>query len=297
MHRTILRGTIALVASAGLLTAGVGPALAGGHDDAEAETVEVVGHGDSVEVSTQSVDAGLISFEVSSTNPSTADGGGSEITLFRLKEDRTLDDFFGHLANEFSTDPAVVAQATRDLKDDAVFRGLAEVVPNYPETVTEFLRPGTYYLMDLASQPPNTRPKLTTLEVLRNGHHHGDLESDVDVTALDDRFHAPDTWPAEGTYTFSNEDDTLHFMLIVPVKPGTTDDQVQAAFDDPNLTGPPDFAMEGPTGGNDVVSPGYRLQVSYDLPAGTYVLLCFVGDEETGMPHAVMGMHKVVVLE
>ena len=36
--------------------------------------------------------------------------------------------------------------------------------------------------------------------------------------------------------------------------------------------------------------------MSYNLPKGTYVLLCFVADDLTGMPHAIMGMHKVVVL-
>jgi hypothetical protein len=33
------------------------------------------------------------------------------------------------------------------------------------------------------------------------------------------------------------------------------------------------------------------------LPAGTYVMLCFIADDEAGMPHAVMGMHKVVHLK
>jgi len=38
------------------------------------------------------------------------------------------------------------------------------------------------------------------------------------------------------------------------------------------------------------------MQLTYNLPAGRYVLLCFVADEQTGIPHAFMGMHKVVVL-
>jgi len=29
--------------------------------------------------------------------------------------------------------------------------------------------------------------------------------------------------------------------------------------------------------------------VSYNLPRGTYVLLCFVADDMTGMPHAIHG--------
>jgi hypothetical protein len=39
-----------------------------------------------------------------------------------------------------------------------------------------------------------------------------------------------------------------------------------------------------------------RLQLSYNLPRGTYALLCIVADDVTGMPHALMGMHKAVVL-
>jgi hypothetical protein len=120
----------------------------------------------------------------------------------------------------------------------------------------------------------------------------------VTVTATSaDRFRAPGTWPAEGTYAFDNVSDTAHLMVMLPVKKGTTDDQVQAALNDPTLTGPPDFALDAPAGGSDVVSPGYSLLVTYDLPRGTYVLLCFVADDKTGIPHAVMGMHKVVVLE
>ncbi|SDX78319.1 hypothetical protein SAMN05661080_01168 [Modestobacter sp. DSM 44400] len=39
------------------------------------------------------------------------------------------------------------------------------------------------------------------------------------------------------------------------------------------------------------------MQVAHDLPRGTYVPLCFIADEETGVPHAVMGTHEVVVLK
>ena len=70
-----------------------------------------------------------------------------------------------------------------------------------------------------------------------------------------DRFIAPRYWPHEGTYTFRNTSDTLHFMALQPVKDGTTDAQVQAYFDS-GVQNPPPFAKMGPTGGNDVVSPG-----------------------------------------
>ena len=52
--------------------------------------------------------------------------------------------------------------------------------------------------------------------------------------------------------------------------------------------------MQSPTMGTDVLTPGKALKLSYALRAGTYVLMCFVADDREGMPHAFMGMHKVV---
>ena len=39
-----------------------------------------------------------------------------------------------------------------------------------------------------------------------------------------------------------------------------------------------------------------RANVTVTFEPGRYVLLCFIADESDGMPHAVMGMHKVVTL-
>ena len=85
-------------------------------------------------------------------------------------------------------------------------------------------------------------------------------------------------------------------MEIMPVKAGTTDKEIQAFFNSGSQSAPP-FARNGPSGGNDVVSPGGTIRVSYNLPRGTYVLLCFVADDMTGIPHAIMGMHKVIHLK
>ena len=34
--------------------------------------------------------------------------------------------------------------------------------------------------------------------------------------------------------------------------------------------------------------------MAYNLPPGTYALFCFVAGDMTGIPHALMGMHKVI---
>jgi hypothetical protein len=89
-------------------------------------------------------------------------------------------------------------------------------------------------------------------------------------------------------------------MSIIPMAPGLTDAQVQAFFSanynvlPQNLVSP--AFVPGPWGGNDVVSPGQIVAVSYNLPAGTYLLTCWIPDAQAGRPHAYMGMHLVIQL-
>ena len=309
MKRSIRLSLLALAASGGLVAATTGPAVAegdttsGGASNGEVQqTIHAVGDGHAVRLSASRVYSGSIRFAVSSTNPQNQNGGGSAVSLFRLKPGKDLGDVTRALHEEFSQNPATAAKGTRDIVATAIVRGLADVVPHFPETVTEFLSPGTYWAMDLANPPVSGPPQFTRLVVrpaIRHIEQDSDLRSQVMATTVDDHFQVSTTnWPHEGTYTFSNHADVIHFMQLQRVKPGTTDRDVQRFFDS-ILNGknnvPPPFAP-GPTGGNDVVSPGFSLQVTYDLPAGRYVLLCFVADEQTGIPHAFMGMHKVIVL-
>lgn len=308
MTRSIRLSLLVLAASGGLVAAAAGPAVAAGDVTSDGapngevqQTVDAVGNGHAVHLSAGWAYSGSIHFAVSTTAPQTQNGGGSAVSLFQLKPGRDLDDVTRALHEEFSSNPPTAAKGTRDILATAVVHGLADVVPGHPETVTEFLAPGTYWVMDVANVPPRGAPTFTRLVVrpaIRHIEQDSDLPSQVHVSTVDEHFQAPSVWPHEGTYTFSNNADVIHFMNLEPVKPGTTDRDVQRFFDS-ILNGknnvPPPFRA-GPTGGNDVVSPGNSLQVTYDLPAGRYVMVCFVADEQTGIPHAFMGMHKVVVL-
>jgi hypothetical protein len=274
------------------------PALANDHLKSR-QHVKVTTDGSTVAIDDATVEAGLVSFEVS-TSVASQMGSTSSVTMIQPKQGVSLDQVFADFAEEFSNDPPTAAKGTSDLTRDILVFGLANVVPDHPEVVTERLGSGTYYLLDLTNPPAaGTRPALTPLTVSRTGEKrkdHGRLSSQIRVRATsDDRFLAPSSWPHGGTYTFLNVSDTLHFMAISPIKVGTTDADIQAYYDSGVQT-PPPFALSGPAGGNDVVSPGRAVQVSYDLPPGTYVLLCFVADDKTGAPHSLMGMHKVITL-
>ena len=299
MRRSVFKGALIVLSVGGLLAVGTSPAFADSPNGEIQQTVHVIGNGSVAHLDHTTIQTGSIRFAVSSTQATGPTGSGSDITMFQPRAGVSVSRVLHDMQDEFSQNPRMAADGTRETTQDARILGLADVLKGNPVVVTEFLSPGTYYVADLANVPTNGPPALTTLTVRPAGaniEQDSDLASQVSVrTTSADRFVAPRDWPHQGTYTFKNVSDTMHFMTMQPVKPGTTDAQIQAYFDS-NPSGPPSFALNGPTTGNDVLTPGETLQLSYNLPRGTYALLCFVPDDVTGMPHAIMGMHKVVVL-
>ena len=87
---------------------------------------------------------------------------------------------------------------------------------------------------------------------------------------------------------------TLHALDLVPARPGTTDPEIQSYFDS-GSDQPPPFLIDGPSVELPLRSPAKVVGFGWSLPPGTYIMFCFA-DDETGLPHAIMGMHKVVIL-
>ena len=103
--------------------------------------------------------------------------------------------------------------------------------------------------------------------------------------------------PTKGRFLFKNRFNTgvPHFVLLQQVKEGTTVDQVMESLQSESQ-GPPSWALPAflETGS---ISPGRSMTVNYDLPAGQYAVLCFFPDPRMGgMPHALMGMIKMIHL-
>lgn len=242
--------------------------------------------------------AGLIRFKVSTTV-----ANGSQVTLFSLRRGATLTDIAGDVAGQFSSDRAVAAKSSRDLNKHARFYGLAGVGPKAPVTVTVKLAAGTYYAALLG---PGFKPSATSVTKIRvlgrdhGGRHHGSDRAQLPrtratITMKHHRFLVSGQLPAKGQVRVRNADHQLHFVGFAPVDEGTTDAQVQRYFDSGSQE-EPDFIREGPDFSVDLLSRGREVVVGYDLPKGTYVMVCFVADEKTGVPHALKGMHKVVTL-
>lgn len=293
-RRATLTALITVTLTAAAVTVTAGPASA--HPGSpEVQKVYVHGSAAGLTLSQNRVDAGLISFRVTTTNAS----NGTDAAMFTPTRGSSVAKVFADLGEEFSSTPATAAQGTRDLVRDAVIVGLASVQQNAPATVTEWLSAGTYYLFDINTAMAGGPPPVTTLRV--TGHDSRGPDSlrggyrTIKLTSSDS-FISPKVLPADGTVRIQNVSDTIHMVQFAPALPGTTDAQVQAYFDG-GAQGVPPFAANGPTITMEVQSPGRQADFSYDLPSGTYVLLCFIADGQTGMPHAFMGMHKVVILK
>ena len=92
-----------------------------------------------------------------------------------------------------------------------------------------------------------------------------------------------------------------HFAEIMMMPDGTTNDNIAASIA-VEMGATPEAE---PVGFEQAMPVAYLAEQSTDvtswspvtLEPGTYALLCFVADPETGMPHAMMGMHDVFVVE
>ena len=114
------------------------------------------------------------------------------------------------------------------------------------------------------------------------------------VVAHEDRRWGGDTTlPAKGNIRFANHADfSPHFVVLQHVKDGTTRKQVIDSFSSQSQ---PNFILPGEQD-SDIVSPGHAMVLHLLLPPGRYALMCFFPDPETGMPHAFMGMVRMVTL-
>jgi hypothetical protein len=93
---------------------------------------------------------------------------------------------------------------------------------------------------------------------------------------------------------FTNAAHELHFMDLGGVAPSTTNAMVKKAVQGP--PGPPPKWFTGPDLSFDVISPGVSVAIQEAMPAGKYVVDCFMPSESDGMPHALMGMWKLVTV-
>ena len=171
------------------------------------------------------------------------------------------------------------------------YLGGPDAQPGKHTTMTVVLKPGRYTIFDdNGNSPRNGHPVVVTGPSVKRAAP----ASSATVRFLPgSRFGGAKTIPAHGTISIVNADTkSPHMFVLQQVKPGTTMKQIIAALQSESNK-PPAFALPGGTG-SDSINPGNRVTLTYSVPAGSYVELCFQPDPKTGMPHALMGMVRLV---
>jgi hypothetical protein len=98
-----------------------------------------------------------------------------------------------------------------------------------------------------------------------------------------------------------NEGVQPHFVEFLGVPDGTTNENIAAAIQmemgaTPEAE-PLNFEEAMPVAYLPEQSEGVSAWHAVNLEAGTYAVTCWITDPETGMPHAMLGMHNVFVVE
>jgi len=116
----------------------------------------------------------------------------------------------------------------------------------------------------------------------------------VVYTATDFSFAGPDSIaPGMTTIRLANQGSQAHHLIVGRMEPGKTVQDLMA-FVQANPNGEPPFMTW--RGSANAVEPGDTAGATADLPAGKYVLICFLPDPADGQPHVAKGMMKEVVV-
>ncbi|MFJ2581350.1 hypothetical protein [Kitasatospora aureofaciens] len=235
----------------------------------------------------------------------TDDPKGRQLQILRPNNGVSLDQVLRDLADAVSHTSATAAAGIRTVRGEAEAFGGAFVTSQVHAQLTEEISPDTVYLLDFtAFLADPTKPVVRPLELRGTKgqvHQLASFPHGIVIQREESdrpRFLTEDVDDAHMTYLVHNDSAEIHEMRIQPVAPGTTDSQVQAYFDAiAQGKQPPPTPFTGPPTGLGAISPDHSALIeSHGLPAGTYVLLCFIPDEQLGVPHAFLGMHKVVQL-
>jgi len=298
MHNHMLRRTTrAAVVAAVVFATAVGAGGAAVADRSGAGPVNVFLNASGIQAPDTHA-SGLVSFRVRTDAPD-----GRQLQVLRPHQGVSIDQVLHDLAGAVSRTPATAAASIKAVQSEAEALGGAFVAPKVREEFTEEISDGPVYLLDFtAFLADPTKPVVKTLDLCGDsGRHLPKFPHALVITAetaAGPRFQTKGLDSVKDAVLVHNAAPELHEMELQPVAPGTTDAQVQAFFDAiAQGKQPPPPPFTGPPAGLGALSPGHTVLLrAHGLKPGTYVLLCFIPDDQLGVPHAFLGMHKVVHL-
>lgn len=239
--------------------------------------------------------AGRVTFEVTTTTDEERD-----FQIAKLPANVSPQRIIDLVERGLETDGPPDLGALRAFNHLVTLLGGVNALPGQTASVTLTLHPGVYYLLDTTSRAREAIPAAKRL-VVQGTIAPTAFAASAIVTMGPGHVFTTTHLPADGTILVRNRGDEPHFMFIEPVASNATDALIQSVFDKFVATGDESAfdqfpGREGPAAGTGIITPGFQTAFTYHLTPGLYDMACFWPDEETGLPHAFMGMHKVVYI-
>jgi len=245
------------------------------------------------------------------SGPTTFAAGRVQIVLTSVKGEHTVElgslrkgytfkklraDFraFGEGSQGPQPTKSALKHLDRAVKKTNFYGGLDSAAGQTERGTVVLPKAGKYLVVNDSGNLPKIAKKLTVTGPAVN---RPAPKSAATVTALTKRrFGGAKTLPTKGTVTFKNKStESPHFLGLLHVKKGTTKKQLLNEFESKPGSGP-NYIL-GDQAATDPVGEGNSQTLSYKLPKGQYAELCFFPDPKTGMPHAFMGMVRMVHLK
>jgi hypothetical protein len=278
LRRNVLVGIIAGAAAAASVVPAAAASAPAEPIPSGATVVTVTMGANSMALSTDSITAGNTVFKAVS-----ADGRDHEVQIVRLHSGYSLQQFGSDVGKAFGGN----VKAVRRVDSHVTLRGGADA--HYrPGYMSVPLTAHTYYLLDISG---NSVRKFTVTGSFR---HRPAPQSQGTIKAFTYGFGLNGTLPHQGWIHEHDQSDQPHFFVFNRVKADTTYREVKQYFES-GAQGRPPFALFANTS-SGVISPNTGQQFYLDMPAGRYVVACYWPDDDTGMPHAFMGMFKLITL-
>jgi hypothetical protein len=178
------------------------------------------------------------------------------------------------------------------LYDVTVAGGLADVPPGQTWEQVVYLEPGQWVIFPENAQQPAVVTVAETADAMMTAP-----AADATITETNFAFSGTEGITAgPQVIEITNQSDQPHMVDFFQVPDGTTLDEVITALSAPEDASPVAGALQEsdttPVPGGQVLlqSANSSVWMSVDLAEGTYVMVCFVIDPQTGMPHAMEGM-------
>ncbi len=242
-------------------------------------------------------EATFVATEYTFEGPDTLPAGWNRITLqndgtelhhgqlLKLPSDKTMDDLIAAMQENPDHPP-------KWLSYDG---GPGVFVPGESGAATVKLEEGNYVFVcvipDAEGVPhaAHGMMKPVTVTAVDNPIAEEPVEADLTMTLADYNFTLSEPITS-GSHTIrvENAGSEAHEVAVVKLAPGATVQDFMAAFAPDAPPGPPPGQ---PIGGLQVIDPGETGYFTAEFESGeTYALICFHPAEDSGVPHAAMGM-------